>query len=124
MILDDLANLLIANGMTAVYKATLPDGPDEAICLYEYGGFAQQKLHDGVAWRNPSIQALVRSKQYQTARTTIETVYSLLGGLINQQVGASRILKATPVQEPFPLGPVDNQGRVRLICNFDISVTA
>jgi len=123
MILDDLSALLTTNGLTDVYKSAMPDGPDEAICLYEYGGFGQVRMHDGVAWRNPSIQTLVRSRDYQTARTKIETIYSLMSALVNQQVGGTKVLHATPVQEPFPLGPVDAQGRVRLVVNFDFSVT-
>ena len=122
MILDDLATLLTNSGLSDVYKSAMPDAPDDAICLYEYGGFGQTRMHDGIGWRNPSIQALVRSRVYATARTKIETIYSLKSGLTNTQVGGTTILHATPIQEPFPMGPVDSQGRIRLIVNFDLSI--
>lgn len=123
MILDDLATYLTTNGVTDVYKASMNDTPDEAVCLYEYGGFGPVLEHGGQAWRNPAIQVVVRSKTYQAARTRIESIYLLISGLLNDQLGGTMVLHATPVQEPFNLGPVDSQGRVRLVCNFDFAIT-
>lgn len=122
MLLDDIKTFLIANGITDIYKTDMPDEPNEAVCLYEYAGFGPQLDHGGIAWRNPAIQVSVRSQDYQTARAKIESIYLLLSALINSQVGVgTQILHATPVQEPFSLGP-DLQGRVKLVCNFDIAI--
>jgi Bacteriophage minor capsid protein len=122
MLLDDVSAYLASNGITDIYKSKMPDEPDSAVCLYEYGGFGPRIAHDGIAWRNPAIQVVVRDKSYQTARNQIHSIYFLLFDLLNTEIGATRVLHATPIQEPFNLGAEDSRGRIRLVCNFDMAI--
>ena len=116
-----MATFLTINGVQNVYKSAMPDEPNEAVCLYEYGGAGPHLTHTGIGYRNPALQAVVRAMDYQTARSRIETIYLLIASLSNDQLGGTMVLDATPNQEPFPLGPVDSQGRIRLVCNFNLS---
>lgn len=125
MLLDDLTNFLQANAFGTIgydlFKHSMPDTPDDAVCVYEYGGTGPSLTHSGIAYRNPSVQVAVRSKSYKDARMKIESIYLTVAQLKNSSLGDLMVLKAFPNQEPFSLGPADDQGRVKLIVNFDFA---
>jgi Bacteriophage minor capsid protein len=120
VILDDIANYLVAYGIGAVHKGRLPDVPDQAVCLYEYGGPVPQFTHDGQAWENPRVQVVARHRDYAAARQKAQDIYMLLNGKANLLIGGSRYLQIRALQSPFPLGR-DQNDRERIVINLDIA---
>jgi hypothetical protein len=127
-IVEDIAAYLEAAGMETggfrVYRYEMPDTPNDSICVYEYGGAAPRFSHSGMDYENQSVQIVVRSQLYQTARDRIEDIFLLLSSLVNFSFAQKMFLRFAPVQSPFPLGPKDNQNRHRMVVNFDVAVRA
>jgi hypothetical protein len=120
LILEDIANYLLEGGIPSpVYRASMPDKPDAAVCVYEYGGAPPRFLHDGQGWENMRVQALVRDFDYSAGRAKAQSIYDLLNGKANEQVGGDFYLFIGAIQSPFPLGQ-DEQERYRLAVNFEI----
>ena len=103
LILTDVRTYLMANGITTpIYLSKMPDEPDTLICLYEYAGVGPEMAHDGQAWENPRLQAVVRNENYAQARGVAQDVYEKLNGKANFLM-TSPYLKAIALQSPFPM---------------------
>jgi hypothetical protein len=118
MILDEIGGYMQESGIVN-YKSKMPDAPDDAVCLYEYGGPPPVFAHDGQAWEQPRLQVISRSKNYQAARTVGQTIYDLLNGKANVTIGAGRYLSIAALQSPFALGHDEND-RHRIVINFEL----
>src|SRR5574337_2076253 len=125
MILDELGLYLQTNSIgtlgTDLFTGTLPDTPDNAVALYEYGGVTPvSTLGPGQAkFERPRVQVLVRATTYSAARSKIESIYKLLHGLANTSLSSVRYLLVEAVQSPAFMEK-DTNNRVKLICNFQI----
>lgn len=125
MLLDELGLYLQAQGVgtlgTDLFTGTLPDAPDNAVAIYEYGGVSPvSTLGPGQAkFERPRIQVLARATTYSAARSKIETVFKLLHGLANTSLSSVRYLLVEAVQSPFFMEK-DANNRVKLACNFQI----
>lgn len=125
MFLADIAQYLQAAGIgtqaTNLFYATMPDTPDDLVCIYEYAGSPPAFDHTGLAWTNPGLQVVARSKSYATARTKVEECFGLLKSVHNFSLNGSQYLRIEANQSPFSIGP-DPVGRHRLAVNFSVSV--
>lgn len=125
MLLDEIGTYLQTNGIgtlgTDLFTGTLPDVPDNAVALYEYGGVAPvSTLGPGQAkFERPRIQVLARATTYSAARSKIESIFKLLHGLANTSLSSVRYLLIEAVQSPFFMEK-DANNRIKLICNFQI----
>lgn len=120
MILDEVEAHLASNGVSSpIFKALMPDAPDDALCLYEYAGGPPRFAHDGQAWENLRVQVVSRATSYPAARAAAQNVYDALNGLSNRAIGGHDYLWAGALQSPFSLGRDDNS-RHRIIINFEL----
>ncbi len=123
MILDDMLKT-IREGIPATWTTAnsfasyLPDEPDDALMVSEYGGDPEYLL-GGASYslEDVQIQVLVRSASYATARTRIEAVRSLLSALGSTTINGVRYLRVMSKDSPHDIGP-DPADRVRIVANF------
>lgn len=125
MLLDELGTFLQTQGVgtlaTDLFTGLLPDAPDAAVAIMEYGGASPvHTLGAGNAkFERPRVQVIVRALTYTAARTKIESVYKLLEALVNTTLSSVKYLRVEAVQNPFFLER-DANNRVKLACNFQI----
>ena len=125
MLLDEIGNYLQINGVgtlgTDLFTGLLPDAPDAAVAIIEYGGTAPtHTLGGGTAkYEQPRVQVVARATTYSAARSKIETIYKLLQAVSNASLSSVRYLSIEAVQSPFLLTR-DENARAVLACNFQI----
>jgi Bacteriophage minor capsid protein len=119
MMLDEIGDYLQVNGLTPVYRGSMADQPDAAICLYEYGGAAPEFAHDGQVYENLRLQAVSRHREYATAYSRSRQIYDLLNGKANVTISGQEYLWIASLQSPFSIGPDQNQ-RVLIVINFEV----
>lgn len=122
MMLDDISDLLTTGGMTStIYKAFMPEQPDEALVLTETAGMgpihAMSTGPGNAAIEVAGLQVIRRSASYQTARTDMQTVMNLLDGVTERTINATRYSYIEATQVPFSIGR-DESERSLLSVNF------
>jgi hypothetical protein len=125
--LDEITSAIAsATGLTVgdeIFASSMPNEPDEAVCVYEYPGMAPTFVQGSAAidLEHPRVQCVFRGEQgdYETPRDTAETAYRYLAGVANQSLSSTRYLNIMPLQSPFSLGP-DGNGRPRVAFNLQI----
>lgn len=121
MLLDDIALYLQQKGIgiigTDIFKGQLPASPDNAIALFEYAGEPQDLTDANLEY--PSLQVMVRNKNYAAGRQKIEQVRNTLHGLAETTINNVRYLLIQAKQSPEVL-PRDENGRAIFVCNFRI----
>ncbi len=128
--LDDMGQILVNESLgilnTNIFLGDRPETPDDVITLYEYAGTAPSFVGQT---RSPGLQVTVRSEDYETGRTTIQTIYDFLDQIGDEQredyaegieANGNWYLRFAPVQEPFPTGK-DEKGRQTFIQNFIVT---
>ena len=108
---------------TSLFLNNLPDEPNAAASIIEYGGSAPDYVFANSlpVNENQRVQIVCRSTSSQTARTNIGAAWVASQTIVNQTVGSGATwLRATPVQSPF-LVTRDSQGRV--LYGFNLACT-
>lgn len=119
MLIRDIAEYLQANGVgsigTNIFLGTRPDSPDNVVCLFPTGGFAQNLALDDVRM---TVQVLVRDKSYPTCYNRIWQVFNLLDKTQNRLITApsGRKMVVRAMQPPFLLER-DANNRVVFVFN-------
>lgn len=127
MLLSDLQTYLKANGLTNVFQGILPDKPDDAIALYEYGGLNPTFVHgqSRPVIERPRVQVTVRHTSYETAKATVENVKNILT-VANQQIIGAFYTRISPVQPPFYLerdmNAINGGERHSFVLNLQVEV--
>lgn len=129
MLLDDIADYLSSGGLgtvgTDIYKGFMPETPNIVLTVYETGG---QEPSRGMAAspgqmqnERPRVQVVVRCSEYdyQTARTKLNDAFRLLDGFGDRDINGVRYKWIGAIHSPALMGR-DEQGRVKLVCNFDV----
>lgn len=131
MLLDDLALYLQAQGLGAaststgertIFRGMLPDQPDAAIGLLEYGGMAPVRaMFPAVVQEQPRVQVLVRQPTYDGARAKAEAIFTALDGVGNTTLTSTgpRYGWIAALQSPFLLTR-DANARVVLALNLQV----
>ena len=134
MILDDVATYLAANSTRLTVgvnltKAYMPDTPDTCTTVFETGGYVPiHFLTTGTQTRmyeSPSIMVHSRSTDYQTVRTVIDDVFTVLDGVNNRGLPTTtgtHYVSIDAVQSPF-LVTRDQNDRFVMSVNFDVTKT-
>ena len=121
-LLDDVADLLTTGGITTtIYRGNLVETPSDAIGLQETGGISPVRaMSTGpgkAVFERPTFQIIRRSTSYDTARTEMTTILSLLDGLSQRTINSTRYAYIEATQSPFSLGR-DDSDRAMLALNF------
>src|SRR5581483_597610 len=76
---------------TNLFGQYLPDSPDDAVAIVEYGGSPPTRVMgtSNPAWENPRLQVVSRSADPQTAKANARIVWNLLEGVVNRTVGGT-----------------------------------
>lgn len=129
MLLDELGDYLSTGGVGTVgvdlFLGYMPEKPSACVALYETGGAGPIRAFRGVPGDpvavRPRVQVVARADEYDyaAARLKVQTAYQLLEGMGDRTLNGVNYKWAGAVQEPFLLGR-DDQGRVKVACNFDI----
>lgn len=112
--IEELGNRLQSEavGTLAVdlFLGQLPDTPDTATALLEYGGLEPERVYNDfdASREMPRIQVMCRSRGYTTARALIESAYRALD-FANTSLGGTWYLRCRPLQSPFFLKRDENE---------------
>lgn len=121
-LLDDIRGYIINSSLvtdSVVFLDAIPDSPDMAIAIYDYGGSSPLPQ---IASVQRNIQFVVRAKSNELAKKTIHELYKLFDtedGILN--LNADRWTMTRLLQPPFKF-KVDTKNRV-LYC-FNTSITS
>jgi hypothetical protein len=127
MVLDELAYLLETNGYGDLYvnlfpNAKLPNSPDHAIALYEYGGEEGVRTKDRALPidERPRVEVINRAppNAYQEGRLRSERIFRLFLQFSGWLEGAHYESIRSP-SGPYFLN-WDDRNRPRFVCNYAI----
>lgn len=124
MMLDEIAGYLAENGIgtwaSTLFKGSMPETPDDVVCIYENAGKPPEfTFANGVMAEEPGLQAIARSKSYSAARAKIESIVQLLSGKSNVSIGGRFYYLIAAAQMPSSLG-TDENGRRLVSVNFNV----
>ena len=132
--LDDVATYVAANSTAHTVgvnltKGFMPENPGTVTTLFETGGF--YPLHyfstgsQTRGYERPGLMVHSRSTDYQTARTAIDAVFTLLDGITDTGLPTStgtHYVAIDATQSPFEIGR-DRNDRFLLGVNFNVTKT-
>jgi hypothetical protein len=123
---DDIKDILEAAGLgltfqTNLFVGTLPaQAQDNCVVVYDTPGWEPDlTFNPDEKYDKPSIQVLVRNRDYRQAYDLVNDIKTELHGLGHEVWNGTTYELVRCSQEPFPLGH-DEKNRVRFVCNFDI----
>jgi hypothetical protein len=115
-------DLAIGTVGTNVFKQSLPDQPDTAVCIYDTGG-GPPTLVTRDDTDSPSWQVLSRSLDASTALTNLQTIFRGLHGITETTTHGLHIKLLWAMQSnPVSLGR-DEKQRFQFVMNFRAYVT-
>lgn len=113
---EDAVNSLDGN----LFEQNLPNEPDNAVGLYEYGGAApRQTLGNRNPTENPRLQVLVRHVEVETALQWSKLIMHYLITINDQELSGVRYIKISAASGPGGLG-TDSEDRHRYSTNFQV----
>jgi len=133
---DDLVNLLLAEEQGLfdgsdgwqIFTIEMPDEPDNAIVLREYGGLEDERVQNG-NWppiQQPTVQCLVRGTDYTEAYKRIQMVIDCLddhdefdSSVFGCNSDPMRYIKIEKLGNVIPIVQ-DDRNRYRLSVDFQI----
>tara|TARA_R110000824_G_scaffold96453_4_gene230959 strand:- start:1273 stop:1680 length:408 start_codon:yes stop_codon:yes gene_type:complete len=105
---------------TNLFLGRLPEDPDTCVAIVQTGGLAPVDTAGGStlpAFTQPRFQAMVRAGNYATASSLAEDVFKKVQLIDNESLSGTKYLRASGVQEPFPLDR-DSRERMVFVCNY------
>ncbi len=125
MVLTELASHIESNNLATIglnlFMGRMPDAPDTAVALYEYGGLKPVNTSDSrtPVYESPRVQVKVRDKSYENGRRWIQQIYLALHALTNICINETFYFAIFAIQQPFYLRRDANE-RVEFVCNFQV----
>lgn len=109
----------LGTGGVNLFMSQLPDTPDAASALIEYGGTGGDlRLSNGRPLDElPRVQVLVRAKTYLEAETKARQLYTALHMRV-RTLGTTLYIACQPLQPPFYLKR-DEKGRTLMVFNLE-----
>lgn len=102
----DIAQHLQTNGLgtvgTDIFISYLPDTEDEAIAVLDTGGVEPDI--DLTQLKSPTMQIMIRSNTYTAGKSKLDSIRSILHGVIETQVGNTYILYLHALSEGGHIG--------------------
>ena len=123
---QDIKDILEAADLNLTFQSNLFIGSlpaqaqDNCVVIYDTPGYSPDLTFNfGEKYFRPSIQIMVRSRDYQTGYSLINSIKNELHGIGHEVWNGTvyELIKCT--QEPFLLS-YDERNLVQFICNFDI----
>ena len=113
-VIDNATSLIFG---TNLFISTMPSSPDNCICLYDTGGFPQER-HD---YEKPTIQIRIRNKSYLNGYNQARDLKYLLstGDYNNSTINGTRYILIKNTSDVLYLGKDDNN-RFQFTINFQI----
>lgn len=103
-----------------LFENNLPNTPDSAVGLYEYGGAApRQTLGNKNPTENPRLQVLVREPYVEDSLRKSKLIMNFLITINDQELSGVRYIKISAASGPGGLG-TDSENRHRFSTNFQV----
>lgn len=113
-------SVAVAPAVPNLFVSDMPDTPDFAVALYQYGGEApEQSMGTPLLIEKPRLQVVVRSPNYKDAADYSYQIFGFLGVQKEVIINGTRYLKVTPVSSPEEIGP-DQANRQRIVSNYSV----
>lgn len=128
MVLDEIAARLVAQSVGVIgssiilgSRGFIPAGDGPFLTLLETGGSAPTRVHNapGAHTQRPTVQVVVRAKNYVVARTMSKNAYNALDGVFNTTLSGVFYQSITARQEPTDIG-LDAESRPMIVFNIEI----
>jgi hypothetical protein len=121
-LLTDIANYINSNTSLTLGKdlfiGTLPANVENCVGIFQSGGVEPTTYLDII---KPTIQVIVRNKNYETAQQLSYEIYDSLHQLYAQTMGGTHIYTVFALQEPTDIGE-DETGRAVFTGNYVLEV--
>lgn len=120
VVIDDVATYLATNGVgtvgTDLFKGYLPESPNACVSVLDTGG---SQPDPDIPTKEPTFQIMIRSTNYSTGRSKLDTIRSLLHQEDNIELvsGQTYFYFILAISEGGHLGRDDN-GRDLFSINF------
>lgn len=123
-VLDELGDFVEAAGVatgTELYLGSMPDTPDDLLCIYVYPGNAPEYVQEleTPKYEKPQIQVVARAIAYVDAEHRIEAAWSLLSAIHNQTLNGTYYRSVRPNGSPALLRR-DTNDRILLFFNASV----
>ena len=108
---------------TNLFYGRLPDDPDTAVALVEYGGEQPTSVMGSGTLppvESPRVQVICRAAGYSSARSLAISVWAALEAVVNENLSGVRFHRVAALQSAFPLER-DARDRVVFVQNFEVS---
>jgi hypothetical protein len=84
----------------------MPNDPDNAIAVYQYGGMApRQTMGNAASARRPRVQVIVRNGYIDVAFADAQRVFDILHYIKHQTINGVFYRRVEAVADLFELGP-------------------
>jgi len=98
----------------------LPDDPDGAIAVFQYGGSApEETLGNPVLIEKPRTQIIVRDVDITVAFSRSYEIFFWLTALKQVSLNGVSYMRIRPIASPAELGP-DSANRQRVVVNYEV----
>jgi hypothetical protein len=114
-LLVDIKSLLTTAGVSNIYLGSMPDSPDNAVALYNTGGFPRDL--SGSEVEEPTFMVKVRNTSYATGETLCNTIKDALHGVNAQTVNSHVFLLIAQQGDTNDIGR-DESNRQEWTINF------
>lgn len=126
MLLDDLRDYLIASGASSIlwpcYEGFMPDATDQAIGVFESGGYPRDTLDGGTQTVTFQLRIRASKLDYAVGRAKWEECFNLLQDS-QQTAGSPILLPGVVFIQTMATGPLvftDALGRPNFTANFRV----
>lgn len=124
-LLNDVKKFLDNLGTLGIIKiGALPPSPDAVGAIYEYGGRTPEHRFGiaGIGYEHPAFQLAFRGAPADFAgpRALAIIAWRALAAIQpgTLVIGSAIYLRIDAQQSPFQLEPVDENNRIRILCNY------
>lgn len=128
-LLEDIETLLIGIESN-IFIGEMPDSKkvngndvniDNAIAIYNTGGFNPEHTMDGGKISNPTFQIIVRDESYPNGITRCEAILNVLDMVTNQNINGHFYLGIFQQGDILSLGR-DSKNRIKFSLNFKAKI--
>lgn len=117
----DIKDIIVNNTSlvfgTDIFISTMPDKPDNCVCLYDTGGFP----HEQYDYEKPTLQIRGRNNSYVNGYNQMRDLKYLIGtgNFNNKVINETRYILITTTSDILYLG-VDENDRYEFTINFQV----
>lgn len=104
-----------------VFRGSMPDSPDNVICLYDTGGYNPTDTKDGREYERPTFQVKIRNISYDAGYAIAEKVKDALHLVRDKNINGHFYSEIKQMTDILSLGK-DTKERSEFTVNFECKI--